>query len=247
MDVHSGIVNNNNLWILAIKVYKQKSLHNQLFDYQLSMCFKRWCTSRRTRRLIIRNLGTVLSIPWPQSSQEPIIPSPINGGRWRRRRNLPASMVGRKTVLETHGQLARFTGAGIRKRQNLLAPFNGTNRFLLLLRITISRLVVSLQDWLVVVSGGLDRHGTCFADDNLPAVMVGIRATMRLVRSVFETEEEVTAVACEREEIELVAIVELAVFSQIWKSFSSTRRHWWLPCLLLNLISERLNWIEEWI
>lgn len=131
-------------------------------------------------------------------------------------------------MLEAHLNVASFTCAGVGKRQNLPATLDGTNWFLLLGRVTITRLEVLLQDCLLVLShmaGGLDGHGTCFANNNLSAVVVGFQARVGLVGSVFQTKDLLATVAGERKKIELVAIAVLAVFTQIWKSFCSTRCH----------------------
>lgn len=93
-------------------------------------------------------------------------------------------------MLEAHLNVASFTCAGVGKRQNLPATLDGTNWFLLLGRVTITRLEVLLQDCLLVLShmaGGLDGHGTCFANNNLSAVVVGFQARVGLVGSVFQT------------------------------------------------------------
>jgi len=93
-------------------------------------------------------------------------------------------------VLETHFDVASFTGAGVGESQNLLAALHRANGFLLLGGITATRLEMLLQDCLLVLShvaGGLYGHGTRFADNHFSAVVVGILARVGLVRSVLQT------------------------------------------------------------
>jgi len=99
-------------------------------------------------------------------------------------------MISRETVLETHFDVASFTGAGVGESQNLLAALHRANGFLLLGGITATRLEMLLQDCLLVLShvaGGLYGHGTRFADNHFSAVVVGILARVGLVRSVLQT------------------------------------------------------------
>ena len=136
-------------------------------------------------------------------------------------------MVGREPVLEANLDLAGLAGAGIRKRENLLAPANRAGWFLLLSGVAISGLGVLLQQQFLVLfavaAGGFYGCRADFANHHLSAVVVRFRALVGLVGPMLNAENLMTTVAVEGEEIELVAIGELAVSSQIRESFCSSR------------------------
>lgn len=99
-------------------------------------------------------------------------------------------MISRETVLEAHLHVASFTAAGVGESQNLLAALDRANGLLLLGGITVTRLEVLLQDCLLVLSniaGGLNGHGTRFADNHFSAIVIGVRARVGLVGSVLQT------------------------------------------------------------
>ena len=136
-------------------------------------------------------------------------------------------MVGREPVLEADLDPAGFAGAGVRKRESLLAPANRAGGFLLVFGVAIPGLGVLLQKQFmvlfVVAAGGFYGGGADFANHNLSAVVVRIGALVGLVRPMLNAENLTATVALEGEEIELVAIGELAVATQIRKSFCSSR------------------------
>lgn len=87
-------------------------------------------------------------------------------------------------MLQTDLNLTSFATRRVRERQNLLAPTHGAPRLFLLLRIAVSRLLVPLQNLLLVltvVSGGLDCSGANLANRDLPAVDVGLWTLVRFV------------------------------------------------------------------
>jgi len=93
-------------------------------------------------------------------------------------------------VLEAHLDVASLTGAGVGKSQNLLAALDRAYGLLLLGGITVTGLEVLLQDCLLVLShiaGGLNGHGTRFADNHFSAVVIRFRARVGLVGSVLQT------------------------------------------------------------
>lgn len=151
-------------------------------------------------------------------------------------------MISGEAMLEADLELATLAGAGVGERQHLPAPPDRAGGLPLLLRIAVAGLLVPLQRrllFLPAAPGGLDRRGADFADHNLPALMVRVRALVGPVRSVLQTENLVAGVAVEGKKIELIAFGMLAVHSKIWESLCSCH-----SLFSMNLSSCFLNWMR---
>lgn len=108
-------------------------------------------------------------------------------------------MVGGEAVLEANLEVAGFASAGVGKGQNLLAAPDGASRFLVLGRVTGTRVLVGLEQGLVVVvlAGGFDGGGAGLANEDSSAVVVGFGAVVGLVRSMLQAKDLATTIAVE--------------------------------------------------
>lgn len=129
--------------------------------------------------------STIFRSPRCQSNQKLVVRS----SRSRRRRSqLPAGMICRKPMLQASLNPTSPACRRVGECQNLLAARHGALRLLLLCRIAVSRLLVLLHDFLLILSITsccLDCVRANLADHHLTAAGVGLRTVVRFARSVF--------------------------------------------------------------
>lgn len=142
--------------------------------------------STRFDRVIVALCGhrrtvTIFAIPAGESRHELLVPR-----RSRSRRS--AEVIRRESVAEAHLDSAGFAHTGVRESQSFSATPDRTNRLLLLLRVTLAGAPVDLQQPPIVgLAGDFHGGGASLAENDSPALPIGVRAFVGSVRSVFET------------------------------------------------------------
>lgn len=161
----------------------------------------------------------------------PALPGAPRGGRGAGglRRRAGARVVGGEPVLEAHLLAAPLAPACVGERERLLAPRHGAPRLALPRRVAPPRPRVRLQHGGVVpapVPGPpLDGVAAGLADDDGAALVRGARAAVVPVRPVLRAERLAAAVAVEGEEVELVAVLPVALRPQVRERLRAPPRH----------------------
>lgn len=137
-------------------------------------------------------------------------------------------MVRGEPVLEAQLLAAPLAVARVGEGERLLAPPRGAARLALPGRVAASaRPRVRLEDLRVrlVRPGALDGVAAGLADDDGAALVGGPRAAVVRVRAVLGAEHLAAAVAVEGQEVELVAVLPVAVRAQVRERLRAPPRH----------------------